>query len=240
MLHLIGLGLNEKGFSFETYKLVKKCKKVYLEEYTVELPYKKEQLEKAIGKKVISVDRKFMEEKAKDITKESKKEDIAILVYGSPLTATTHVSLLLELNRNKIDYQVIHNASIVDAIAETGLQLYKFGKITSMPTWQKSFKPESFIEIIKENQSINAHSLILVDIGLEFSEALKQLEIAGKDKVKMGRIIICSRLGTKESKIYYDTIANLMKKKVKAPYCIIIPSVLHFMEEEFLQNYNKT
>ncbi|MBI2043829.1 diphthine synthase [Candidatus Pacearchaeota archaeon] len=217
MLYLIGLGLNEKGFSFETYDILKKCGKIYLEEYTIEFPYKKELLEKAINN--------------------SKKEEIAILVYGSPLTATTHISLLLELKKNKVEYQVIHNASIVDAIAETGLQTYKFGKITSMPTWQKGFKPESFIETIRENQSINAHSLILVDIGLEFGRALEQLETAGKDKIMMDKIIVCSRLGTKEGKIFYDDIQNLMKKKVKAPYCIIIPSGLHFMEQEFIENY---
>ena len=41
MLYLIGLGLNEKGISLEGLEVIKKCRKVYLEEYTVNFPYKK-------------------------------------------------------------------------------------------------------------------------------------------------------------------------------------------------------
>ncbi|KKM86908.1 hypothetical protein LCGC14_1274180 [marine sediment metagenome] len=46
MLYLIGLGLNEKGISLEGLEAVKKCEKVYLESYTAEIPYSKEDLEK--------------------------------------------------------------------------------------------------------------------------------------------------------------------------------------------------
>ena len=56
--------------------------------------------------------------------------------------------------KKKIPHQVIHNASILTAISETGLQLYKLGKTTSMPTWKDNWKPDSFIEIIKQNKSI--------------------------------------------------------------------------------------
>ena len=38
MLYLIGLGLNEKSISLEGLEAVKKCKKVYLEGYTVDFP----------------------------------------------------------------------------------------------------------------------------------------------------------------------------------------------------------
>lgn len=217
---------------------MKKCDKIYLETYTVEFPYKKEELEKAIGVKAESLERDFMENETPKIIEESRKREIAILVYGSPLTATTHISLLHELRKNKVEYEVFHNASIFDAVAETGLQIYKFGKIASMPKWEKSFKPESFIEIIKENQSIKSHSLILVDIGLEFSKSLKQLEISAKNKVKFDKIVVCSKLGTKESKIFYDKPSNLTKKEIKSPFCIIIPAKeLHFMEKEFLENH---
>ena len=236
MLYLIGLGLNEKNLSIQALEVLEKCEKIYLEDYTVEFPYTKDNLEEVINNKITIVNRQFMEEKAKNIATESKKAEIAILVYGSPLTATTHVSLLQELRKNKVKYKIIHNASVLDAIAETGLQLYKFGKIASMPKWQKSFKPVSFMEVVKENQSIKAHSLILVDIGLEFHDAMKELEISAKNKVKIDKIVVCSRLGTEESQILYGKPLNLVKKKVKAPFCIIIPSELHFMEKEFLEN----
>ena len=232
MLYLIGLGLNEKGISLEGLEIFKKCRRVYLEDYTVNFPYKKEKLEKIIGKKVISVNREFVENKMDELIKEAKKEDVILLIYGSPLTATTHISLIQELKKKKIKYGVIHNASILDALTITGLQIYKFGKIASMPR----FESDSFIDIIKENKKINAHSLILVDIGLEFEEAIFKLEKAAKRKnLEINKLVICQSLGTINQKIFYMTVSKLKNKKIKKPFSIIIPSELHFVEKEFLE-----
>ena len=170
MLYIIGLGLSEKSISLEGIEAVGKCGKVYLENYTVEFPYSIEKLEKAIGKKIISAGRDFAE--SDRLVKEAKKENIALLVYGSPLTATTHITLLQEARKQGTRYEIIYNASVLDSIAECGLQLYKFGKIASLP----NFEADSFMEIIKENQSVRAHSLILIDIGLSFEDAAKNCE----------------------------------------------------------------
>ena len=135
---------------------------------------------------------------------------------------------------------MIFNASVIDAIGETGLQLYKFGKISSMPLWEKDkhYQPDSFMEIVKENRFINAHSLILIDIGLELRRALFQLEIsAGKHDFRVEKIVVCSRLGTKDSRIFYGTIRELKNKEIKSPYCLIIPGKLHFFEEEVLKEF---
>jgi len=228
MLYIIGLGLNEKSISLEGIEAIKKCEKIYLENYTVDFPYTMNALEKVIGKKIIQADRSLVE--SNKLIEEAKKEDIALLVYGSPLTATTHITLIQEAKEKKVKYEIIYNASVLDAVAETGLQLYKFGKITSIP----NFEADSFIEIIKENQKINAHSLILVDIGLELKKAIKRLEKTARDK-----IVVCSGLGTKNSKIFYGTIPELKEKdkEIKSPYCLIIPGKLHFFEEEILKGF---
>jgi len=56
---------------------------------------------------------------------------------------------------------------------------------------EKHFKPESFIEIIKDNQKIQAHSLLLVDIDMFFNEALEQLkEAAEKNNLILDYLII--------------------------------------------------
>lgn len=238
MLYLIGLGLNERGISVEGLEALKKCKDVYLDGYTVEFPYTPKELEKVVGKKVTVADREFIE--SSDILRYAKKSNVALLVYGSPLTATTHTALMQEAGKQKIKYKVVLGASILDAIAETGLQNYKFGRITSMPTWQKDkhFAPDSFMEVLKENRFINAHSLILMDIGLDFRRALYQLRASvEKYDFKIKNIIICSRLGTKESKIFYGTPDELENKKVLAPYCLIIPGEMHFFEKEFLEGF---
>ena len=199
MLYLIGLGLNVKGISLQGLEAIKKCGKIYLENYTVDFPYELKDLENSIGKKIYLAPREFVENKVNEFLKGAEKENIALLIYGSPLTATTHISLIQEAEKNKIKCEIIYGASIIDAISQTGLQIYKFGKIASMP----KHEAPSFFEIIKDNQKIHAHSLILVDIGLELNDALKKLGYINKEK-----ILICSQLGTENSKIFYGKISN--------------------------------
>jgi diphthine synthase len=235
MLYLIGLGLNEKGISVGGKEGLKKCKKIYLENYTVEFPYNVKKLEKVVERKIISLGREEVESERLAI--EANKEDICLLVYGCPLFATTHMSLLEDCVKHKTKYKIIYASSVFDAIAESGLQLYKFGKVSSMPAWKGNFRPDSFLDFVKENNKIGAHSLILVDIGLKFEDALKQLVKASKSKrVKLEKILVCSRLGV-DSRFDYDTLFHLNKKSFKAPFCFVIPSKMHFFEEEVLEGF---
>lgn len=233
--YLIGLGLEVRGISLHGKKILKNCKKIYLENYTVDFPYTKKELEKELKIKIIEANRELVE--SENLIDEAKKQkdnyDIALLVYGSPLIATTHISLINRAKKEKIKFKVIQAASIYDAICETGLHIYKFGKTASLPKFQKNFEPESFIDIIKENKSIKAHTLLLIDIGLKFDEARNQLE---KTKYKFDKLIVCSQLGTKRSRVFYDNLENIDEKKIEMPYCMIIPSEMHFSEEEALKS----
>lgn len=230
MFYLIGLGLDLESISAEAVEALGKCKKVYLDAYTVEFPYDVEKLAGVLGKKVIPLTRIMVEQE--EFIDEAKKQDVALLVYGSPLTATTHISLILKCKKENIPYHVFNNASIFEAVAETGLQIYKFGKTASMPAWKEGYKPDSFKKVILDNLKINAHTLILADIGLNFSEALKQLKQALKG-MKLEKVVVCSRLGTKESQVYYNNLDKL-SAEIYAPFCFIIPGKLHFIEEEAL------
>jgi diphthine synthase len=240
MLYIIGLGLNERSISREGLEALEKCKRVYLENYTVDFPYTVHQLEEIIGKKIIEADRDKVE--GLSIVDESKKLNVALLVYGSPLVATTHISLIEECKDMGIKFKIVHNASIFDAVAETGLQLYKFGKVASMPAWnlKQNFSPDSFMEIVKGNFSIGAHSLILIDIGLDFPDALKQLKVsAEKYDISLKKAVVCQALGTKNKKILYRSIKELEEfTGVKKPYCMILPSEkLHHVEKEVLEGF---
>jgi len=242
MLYLIGLGLNERSLSQESIKILKSCSKVYLESYTVDFPYDLNKflnsLEKKIRKKIILSNREKVENLS--ILDESKKIDSALLVYGSPLTATTHISLIQEAKKQNICYKTIYNSSIFDAIAETGLEIYKFGKVTSIPKWQTNFKPKSFAEIVKENLSINAHTLLLIDISLDLKDALKELKEGLLDynlSIDKNKMVLCSCLGTEKSKILYLELDKLLNLNVEKPYCIIIPGKLHFLEKEILESF---
>lgn len=234
MFYLISLGLNKKGLSLEALEAVKKCKKVYLENYTVDFPYTTQELEKVLGKKIIKLEREQVEKQ--HFIDEVKKKNIALLIYGNVLVATTHISLILKCKKQKIPYKIIHAASIFDAVAETGLQLYKFGKITNIT----KHPSESFFKTIEENNKIGAHTLILLDIGLTVSDALTKLkEIAKKRNFKLKQIIVCSKLGTKEAIMIYGEINKLIKKaeqkQFKLPACIILLSKLHFIEKEAIE-----
>lgn len=241
MLYLIGLGLNVQGISLEGLNVIKLCSLVYLENYTVNFPYSISQLEEALGTEIVSLDRTEVE--SLKVVKEAKNQDVALLVYGCPLFATTHQTILEDCIKEKVSFKVIYSASVFDSLAECGLQLYKFGKITSMPKWQKSFTPASFMDVVKENESIKAHSLILVDIGLECENAILQLKEASETKdIKIKNIIVASNMGTENPSIIYSNLDNLLKDRkliesVKMPFCFIIPSALHFMEEEALKKF---
>jgi diphthine synthase len=231
-LNLIGLGLNLKSISADALEILKSCDKIYLENYTVNFPYTIKELEKTLKIKIIELDRVKVEDES--ILGEAKNKNIALLVYGDTLSATTHTQLMFSCKRENIECNVFHNASILIAIAETGLQLYKFGKTASMPNWKEhTNKPTSFMNYLKENQSIKAHTLILTDIGLELKDAINQLEEASaKESGKLPeKIIVCSNAGTKDQKILYDTLKNIKKREVKMPFCLIMPSELHFLEE---------
>lgn len=237
MLNIIGIGLNEKSISKEAKEAIKKSKKLYLETYTVELPYPVKNLEKNINKKIIHLSREDVE--SDRLVNEAKKQNIALLVYGSPLFATTHIILIDDCKKSKVKVNIIYNASVFDALSETGLQLYKFGKISSIPKWEDHFKPDSFLDFVKQNQKINAHSLLLTDIGLDFRDALDQLKQASETKyLKLDKILVCSQLGTKESKIIYANLNKLKKQKIQAPYCFVIPTKMHFLEEEVVKSFS--
>jgi len=235
MLNLVGLGLDLKSISLEALDAVRNSKIVYLESYTVDFPYKIEELQKVLEKGIIILDRDQVENL--EFLNEAEKKDISLLVYGSPLAATTHQAILDECKKLEIKCNVYNNASIFTAISLTGLQLYKFGKTASMPQWKESFNPDSFVDIIEQNREIGAHSLLLIDIGLDFEFALRQFAKILKDRdLKIGKIIVASSLGTKKQKIAYGTLSELSKEKMPSPYVFIIPGKLHFIENQVLES----
>lgn len=232
--YLIGTGLNEKSLTSEALEIIKESDRVYLENYTVDFPYEKSLLEREIGKEIEELSREEVE--SEEFIENAKEKNISLLVYGDSLSATTHSELILTCRKKDIHFRIVHNASILTAIAETGLQLYKFGKTTSMPSWKNNWKPDSFVDIVKQNLSIQAHTLLLVDISLGIEDAKEQLKISLNNySLEIDKIIVCSNLGV-DSRIQYDSLNNI-SDEIKSPYCFIIPSELHYIEEEFLESF---
>lgn len=68
-------------------------------------------------------DREVVEQGSDEILRDSDTTDVVLLVVGDPFSATTHTDLFLRAKQAKIPCQVIHNASIVNAIGCCGLQV---------------------------------------------------------------------------------------------------------------------
>lgn len=168
MFFLIGLGLGDaKDITVKGLEIVKKCSRVYLEAYTSVLTIGKEALEEFYGRELIVADRDCVEQDADSILAEAAETDVAMLVVGDPFGATTHTDLVLRAQQKGIPYQVVHNASIMNAIGCCGLQLYSFGETVSIPYWTDSWQPESFYDKIAGNRARGLHTLCLLDIKVK-------------------------------------------------------------------------
>lgn len=226
MLYLIGLGLNdENDISQRALYAVKKCGHVYVEFYT-NAWNGFDKLEKIVGKPVKSLSREEVE--SDFLINEAMHGSVALLIPGDPLTATTHIELMLEARKQGIGVSVVHGSSIYTAIAKTGLQIYKFGRTTTLP---RDFQPSSPIDIIKENKKSGLHTLVLLDIGMTAMAAASFL----KSHIS-GKAVACCRLGCADEIIRYETLEKMADDKSvdKSPAAIAIPGELHFKEEEAL------
>jgi diphthine synthase len=243
MLYLIGIGLNdEKDISVKGLETVRKCESVYLESYTSKLSCSVEDLEKVYGKKIITADRDLVEKKAEDtILKDAKTKETALLIIGDVFGATTHIDILLRAKKANIETKIIHNASILTAVGVTGLELYKFGKTTSIPFNNDDIK--SPVNVLKSNQSIGFHTLFLLDLDPLNNKFLTVSEAAGyllKEGVESETLAVaCAQLGSEEPIIKAGKLSEIQSLKIeKYPQCLIIPGNLHFMEEEALKLYS--
>jgi len=133
MLYIIGLGLgDEKDITVKGMEAIQKSELIFLESYTSMLGVSKEKLEEYYGKEIIEADREKVEQFSDDIIEHAKTKVVAFLVVGDPFGATTHIDFILRARSKNVKVEVIHNASIMNAIGCTGLYLYNFGRTISI------------------------------------------------------------------------------------------------------------
>jgi len=243
MLYFIGLGLwDEKDISLRGLEIAKNADKVYLEQYTSILKgASKEKIEELLGRDVILLERVSLEQDVGWI-KEAKEKDIALLVGGDPLVATTHSDLMMRAWDGGIRTKVIHNASIFSAVAESGLQIYKFGKTATVAYWEENYKPTSFYGVVNENEERGLHTLLLLDIKTDRqmspNEAIGIMERIDPSFGKK-EIVVMGRVGGNVG-IAYGTAESLKKADHGTGlHVLIVPGKMHVMEKAFLQHFRK-
>lgn len=263
-LYLIGLGLgDEKDITIKGFDIVKAADKIFLEHYTSILGVDKEKLESFYGKTIELADRDLVEKEIENkIILPAKEKDIALLIVGDPFGATTHTDIILRAKELEVPTQIVHNASIMNAVGVVGLELYKYGKTTSIPFWDDGFEPETPYDVIRMNQKNGLHTLCLLDIkvkeptkeelrrGKTLSkpkprfmtveqglEVLQQIEERRKENVisQDTLVIGVARIGQKDQKIIAGTLKEIKSVDFGTPlHSLIIPGSLHTIEEEMV------
>lgn len=239
MLYLIGTGLYYlNDLPFRAINILRSCREAYLETYTNLIDTRSLALiEKEIGKKITLAGREEIE--AETLVEKAVSEDVCLLVPGDPLSATTHLALILSCKEKGIDYEIIHAGSIFTAVAETGLSAYRFGAAASMPIYRENYSPTSFFDVIENNIKSGLHTLVLLEaerkdrfLGVE--EAVDRLKKIEKERrlqiICWEKVIAVSKLGSRESSIWM--VNDDIEKKREPPFSIVIPGRLSRLEEE--------
>ncbi|MEM3255160.1 MAG: diphthine synthase [Candidatus Micrarchaeaceae archaeon] len=254
MLFLAGLGLDIKDLSVKALERLKSADEILFDSYTstISSAYL-EFLEKETQKMIKRVGRSALEEGVANTIAAAKSKDIAIIVPGDPLIATTHHTILDAARRMNINYEIIHAPSVFSAaIGESGLDIYKFGPTTTVPFWSENYKPISFIDTIKKNIENGEHTLVLLDINpktgepMDIETAIALLLRAESDKgysiISQAKLLILANLGRPGQKIAYvetKAISKLASDLKRKTISIIIPAKTNFAEDEALNKYSQ-
>ncbi|KAJ2824972.1 diphthine synthase [Coemansia sp. 'formosensis'] len=266
MLYIVGLGLSdERDITMKGLEAVKSSERVYLESYTSILMVDKERLENFYGKEVTIAYRETVESCSDEILKDADKVNVSFLVVGDPYGATTHTDLVIRARELGITVKTIHNASIMNAIGATGLQLYTFGQTISIVFFTESWRPDSFYDRIKENSTIGLHTLCLLDIKVREQtfdnmmrnrpiyepprymtvnlavEQLLEVEEARQEKAYTEDTLAVgvSRVGSDDQIIKAGTLKQLLDVDFGKPLhsLVIVGQRLHLLEAEVLREY---
>ena len=247
-LYLIGIGLSdEQDITVKGLETVKKCDSVYLENYTSLLRCSVKDLEQFYNKKIIVADREMTEQGDEKIITEAKDKNVAFLIVGDVFSATTHVQLFKLAKENKVEVKVINNASVLNAVGITGLELYKFGKITSIPFIEDHPDLETPYNVYKENLSSGLHTLFLLDLKPQEDkfmtvnsalEILEKIEEKKQEKIIHDDLLVigCARLGHDDYTVKSGKLSEIKKFDFGKPlHSLIIPGKMHFVEQEMLE-----
>ncbi|MCX8197297.1 MAG: diphthine synthase [Candidatus Micrarchaeota archaeon] len=249
MLVFVGLGISdEKGISIEGLEALRSSDKIFAEAYTNFLPEGTiERLQALAGKSIQLLSRKEVESES-IILEAAKSQNVAFVVPGDPLIATTHISLLLAAKKQSIPVKVIHSSSVLSAaIGESGLQAYKFGKTATIAFWKENYKPTAAYDAVLENKKRGLHTLLLLDIDEQLGpmepQQAAQILLEMEKQAKGGlfscdtKVVLIQGAGWKKSQTLYLSLGQILKMRAqKAPSVFVVPGRLHFLEEEFLSS----
>ncbi|MFX0122079.1 MAG: diphthine synthase [Candidatus Hodarchaeota archaeon] len=246
----IGIGLaGLKSCTLETLDILKRMDEIFIEKYTNFISNEIPHFFKNSYTKMTILCREDLEDNDQLFLERIKGKSVAFLISGDPFIATTHNSLRLAAIKQGFKCRIIHNSSIISAAASvSGLSAYRFGRTVTCPFPHNA--SEFPYEIIKLNNQINAHTLVLLDIETSTSKFLSvdeaisillELEEKRKETVftKASLVIGLAQIGTEKEFIFpgiADEVKTVAWRDVGPPQALVVCSEpLHFTEEEALK-----
>ncbi len=251
MLWLVGLGIyGYKGLNTKALEVLNCVDTIYIERYTSPMPDPDINALKNSLKKEIKIVQRWFVEDGREILESAKSNDVALVVYGDPLIATTHLELRIRAEKAGIKSRVIHApSSITSIVGECGLHMYKIGRIVTLVSEVQTVA--GIYYSIYSNLIASNHTLILLEYNQEKNFFLKPNDAFNvildceKDQ-KHGVIsddtfaIVASRIGSDDQQVTSGRICSLLQYDFGAPpHSIIITGSLHFTEIEALKVLSK-
>jgi len=255
VLRIVGAGPSSEYLSIKAINAIGSADKVYIDTYTSIAPGVDEELVARLNPRaeVVRATRVHLEDNAHMIIEEARNRNIVILVPGDPLTATTHIAILVEARRRGIEAELVPGLSGLQAVIDaTGLQFYRFGKPVTLVYPEPGLRPYSTVETIHENMRRNLHTLVLLDLRLDqgkamtIPEAVKLLldleaELARKGEaeplIRDALIVAVARAALPGQKCVAGAPGRVAAEQYPPPphSLVVTAPRLHPVEEEALQ-----
>lgn len=250
MLWFIGLGITgPDSLSVRARQIISECDIVYFEQFTSPIKEHETAEIKGIVKGEFRLGPRWLVEDGREILDAARAKTVALLSYGDPYIATTHIELRVRAIQENIQTNTIHASSaITSLIGECGLHYYKVGRTVTV---MSGIRPSTAYYTIFENLKLGNHTVVLLeynqnkDFFLEPGQALRNLLDEEKEQVRRvisdsTYVIVASRIGFEDQSITSGRISSLLEKDFGGPpHTIVIPGTLHFTESDALKAFAK-
>jgi diphthine synthase len=245
MLWFVGLGIGGlDALSDKARKVISESDIVYFEQFTSPMSENETKFLQQITKGQFKLAPRWIVEDGKEILESAKNNTVALLSYGDPYIATTHIELRVRAITDNIKTDTIHASSaITSLVGECGLHFYKVGKTVTI---MSGIPSSTAYYTIFENLKLGNHTIVLLEWNqnknffLDPKEAIQSLLDQEKEqarKVFSGETygIVASRIGQSDQKIVAGKFSSLNQDFGAPPHTIIIPGMMHFTESDALK-----
>ncbi len=246
MLWFVGLGIGgTDALTDKARKTISESNIVYFEQFTSPIKEDETKSLQQITKGQFKLAPRWLVEDGSEILESAKKNNVALLSYGDPYIATTHIELRVRAITQGTKTDTIHASSaITSLIGECGLHFYKVGKTVTI---MSGIPSATAYYTIFENLKLGNHTIVLLEYNqnknffLDPKDAISSLLEQEKEqarKVFSGDTygIVASRIAQHDQKIIAGKFSDLSGVDFgEAPHTIIIPGMMHFTETDALK-----